>query len=197
MKEHINQFIAEVTKAARNPRFKHHSWYVDYHLKIVEKIAISLCRKYPAANRSVVLLLVWLHDYGKMVDYEHQHEATITFGREKLAKIGFKPAMIDQALEYVKIIDNHGRGDLAQAPIEVKIVSSADGAAHLIGPFYAVYWYENPQKSICEIMAGNRKKADMEWKEKIVLPEVKKEFKKRYEFILEQNGYGRIISFKN
>lgn len=186
MKKLIVTFKKEVQKASTDPRFVHHEWFVKYHLEIVEKIALELCKLHKSADKNLVLLLVWLHDYGKIVDFNNQYEATLAVGRQKLLAIGFPSNFIEKIISYTDIIDK--KTNLAHAPIEVQIVSSADGASHLIGPFYIIHWKEHSQDTCEELMKENKRKALDDWNKKIVLPEVKKAFLSRYKQLLEYCG---------
>lgn len=175
-----------VIRKATRPTFVHHEWFVPYHLKIVERLAVQICSIYPEADKNLVLLLVWFHDYGKITDFSHEHEATLREGNTVLARLGFPDALVQKIIRYVKILDE--KSSVQRAPLEVKIVSSADGASHLVGPFYPLYWKEHAERSIRSIMKENRRKAFVDWKQKIVLPEVKKAFAARHAFILEHSG---------
>ncbi len=177
LKKLIRLFKSEVKEACINSKFIHHEWFLKYHLEIVEKIALELCEYYPKADKNIVLLLVWLHDYRKI---------THTAGRKKLLEIGFNREFVEKAILYVTILDK--KSNLKNSPIEVQIVSSADGASHLIGPFYAIYWKEQSQRSCEVLMKENRRKALVDWNKKIVLPEVKKAFLSRHKSLLECCG---------
>jgi len=188
MKDKIKLFKAEVKKAASNPEFIHRQWFVKYHLEIVEKIANELLEFYPKADKELVEALVWLHDYGKILDFDNQDEVVLTAGRHKLAELGFDKEFIDRVIKYAELMDKSTEIDLGQAPIEAQIVSSADGCAHMVGPFMSIWWQENSNKSVESLMADTKKKANKDWSRKITLPEARKAFEQRHNFIMEQSG---------
>lgn len=186
MDEALARFREVAIAAARNPAFVHHRWYVEHHLLIVERIAGELCARYPEADTALVLALVWLHDFGKAIDRANERVATLTRGRAALLAAGLPADFVARAL---RAYERHETpATLADAPIEVRIVASADGASHLIGPFYALWWYENPNRPIPTLLEDNRRKATFDWERKIVLPEVRAAFAERHRRLLEQCG---------
>ena len=186
IKKLLQLFKSEVKKSSLNPKFIHHDWFVKYHLEIVEKIALELCEYYPKVDKNIVLVLVWLHDYEKIIDFKNQYNSTHAVGKKKLLELGFNKEFIKKAILYVTILDK--KSAITKAPIEVQIVSSSDGASHLIGPFYAIHWKEQSQQSCEALMKENKRKALVDWNKKIVLPEVKKAFLSRHKSLLERSG---------
>lgn len=193
MQNKIATFKQHVIEASGNPDFMHHNWFVTWHLEIVQKIAAELCDYHPEADRDLVELMVWLHDYGKILDFNDEYAKTLTAGREKLFELGFPDEMTERAISYVDTLDKKLEIDLHHAPIEVQIVSSADGCSHLAGPFLKIFWHEATDKTFTdktleELMAENLRKANVDWKYKIVLPEARQAFEARYKFVCEQSG---------
>lgn len=184
----IEAFKEHVKAASADPGFVHHEWFVVWHLELVERIALELLERYPDADRDIVIVLAWLHDYGKILDFEHQYEVTLTAGRNKLTELGFAADFVDRVIGYAAIIDQKLTRDLHESPIEVQIVSSADAASHHVGPFMPEYWRENPGMSVDELMASQRRKTLKDWERKMVLPEVRAAFEWRHRAALEQAG---------
>jgi hypothetical protein len=193
MKDKITAFKQHVTKTSSNPNFLHHKWFVKWHLEIVEKIALELCDYHPEADRDLVEVMTWLHDYGKTLDYDNQYTKTLSAGRQKLTELGVPPATVEKAVDYIEMLDKKLEIDLRHAPIEVQIVSSADGCSHMTGPFMTLFWHEATDqtfagKSLDELMVLNLAKLEKDWQYKIVLPEARRAFEPRYRFFKEQAG---------
>lgn len=187
MQEKIKSLKAYISEASKNPSFLHHDWFVEYHLNIFEKIALELCDIYKEADRDIVVTLAWIHDYGKILDMAKEHELNYK-AEELLAELGFPADFVKKVTEYLEIFESKMTEDLNKAPIEVRIASSSDAASHMIGPFMPIYWKEYNSKTITELMGEQTKKLTKDWERKIVLPEVKKAFEQRRNFISEQAG---------
>lgn len=186
---------AHIAKIAGDVGFIHHQWFVEHHLNIVEQISLELCDIYPQANRDIVMCLVWLHDLGKIITNKQvpRHEEPAITQAESykiLCDFGFDEKFSTTVKEYLADFESD---DLStqNIPIEVKIVSSADGCSHFVGPFYALYWYENPQLSVNDLIEANYKKLHKDWDKKIVLPEARQAFATYYQHMLAYKASGR------
>jgi hypothetical protein len=177
---------AQVIKDSNDPSFIHHVWFVKYHLEIVEKIAQELCEKYPQANKAKVSILAWLHDYEKIVEFNNEHNTDLTATKALMTKVGFPVEFIEDVVTQINRCN--AKDDLVNAPIETQILSSSDAASHLVGPFFTLYWYENPSKPIHDLQAENRRKLNLDWEKKVTLPEIKQDFYTRYQSVLEIAG---------
>lgn len=189
MKDLLSRLKERVIEASKNPSFVHHAWFADYHLIFVEKLSMELCDIYKEADRDIVFALVWIHDYAKILDKSREHETEMfEKGKELMVEIGFPIEFINKAVEYLEIFESKMTADLHTAPIEVRITSSSDAASHLIGPFYSIHYWENPNISIQELVQSDRKKLLKDWNRKVVIPEVRKAFESKHLFMIEQTG---------
>ena len=186
MDELITKLKLEIMRLAGDPNFIHHKWFIKYHIEIVEKIALELCDLYPEVDHSLILTIIWMHDYGRFFDRENRHQETLDKAPTLLASLGFTDKFSNQVIEYIKIMDN--KAVIASSPIEVQIVSSADAASHLMSPFYSIYFYENPNVELEDILESNVRKLHRDWEKKFILPELRKKLEPRHKFLLEQNG---------
>lgn len=185
--EEKNLLLREkVTERSQDTHFIHHAWFVKYHLEIVAGIAHELCERHPDANVTFVDALVWLHDYEKIVDFDNQYNTELEATKTLMQEVGYSLDVIEQICSAINRYN--AKDDLVSAPIETQIVSSADAAAHLVGPFITLYWYENPSKSIEELQNENKRKLAVDWEKKVTLPEVREAFSQRRQHALEIAG---------
>jgi hypothetical protein len=178
----IERVRIKIVEMAEEPLFIHHQWYVKHHLQIVEKISLELCQIYQDADKDLVLLLVWMHDYGKITNQSPTQSKIM--GEKFLIDEGVDLELAQQVMNSIEVIDRKDANELKAAIDEIKIVSSADGASHMVGSFFSIYWWENSTLSIEELQSRNLKKLKTDWENKIVLPEVKQAFATRYQCLL-------------
>lgn len=170
MDELFDKLRAFVTEKAANPDFRHHEWFVKWHLEIVETLSKDMMKYYPEADEDTLIALGWMHDYGKIIDYDTQYDhAHIEQGRKEMIRLGFDEVFATKIAESIKIFDK--KDHLENESIEIRIVSSADACSHLVGPWISLFWHENPQIPFEDIMKENLRKVGGEWALKVTIPE--------------------------
>lgn len=179
MQENLTKFKNMVIENFSRKDFTYHEWMVEYHLKIVEKIAMELCDIYTNADRHVVQALVWFHDFGKPLDEENERAITLSEGPKAMLECGFSQDFIDKVVECWELMEKKNEIDIRNTPIETQIVSSSDGASHFTGVFYPSYFNEDGD-DFATTQKHLKEKIEKDWSRKIVLPEVQKAFEGRY-----------------
>ncbi len=179
MQENLTKFKNIVIENFSRKDFTYHEWMVEYHLKIVEKIAMELCDIYTEADRDIVQALVWFHDFGKPINEENERVVTLSEGPKVMLECGFSQEFVDKVIEYWQLMEKKNEIDIRTTPIETQIVSSADGASHFTGVFYPSYFNENGD-DFTTTQEYLKKKIEKDWNRKIVLPEVQKAFQCHY-----------------
>lgn len=170
MDDLLNNLRAFITEKAANPEFVHHKWFVKWHLEIVEQLSMDMLKYYPEADKTTLIVLGWMHDYGKIVDFPNQYDLKYADeGKQVLVDLGFDEQFAEIIGESVKLFDK--KDHLETESIEIRIVSSADACSHLVGPWVSLYWYENPDKDFEDIMKENVRKMGGEWELKVTIPE--------------------------
>lgn len=182
----LEKLREEVICQSSNKNFIHHKWFAKYHLEIVEAISLELCSIYSRAEKFRVLTLVWLHDYEKIIGSNQEHNTELLATCDFMKKLGFDKNLINKVRTDINTINS--KQNLKTATTEVQIVSSSDAASHFVGPFGALYWYENSTMSIKDIQAERYRKISTDWEKKVTIPEIKKAFKSRYIFTKEASG---------
>lgn len=185
MQEKIQALINKVTENCSRSDFEYREWFVNYHLRIVEEIALKLCESYPEADKNVVHVMAWTHDFSKPLTTSKEDEKVqlIPMVRENLAQLGFESEFVNRVCAALEEVESKDAKPIAEASIEARIISSADGAAHFLSPFF--YTYFGNRGSVVEIMQKVLTKAQRDWDKKITLPEARNLVRARYEALQE------------
>ena len=183
MNELLDNLRAFITEKASNPEFVHHKWFIKWHLELVETLSKDMMKYYPEADETTLIVLSWMHDYGKIIDFANQYDVTYADkGKQVLKNLGFDEIFAEMIGESVKRFDK--KEHLENEAIEIRIVSSADACSHLVGPWVSLYWYENPDKPFEAIMKENVRKMGGEWKLKVTIPEAIKAYQQLHDDVM-------------
>ena len=183
----IDDLINKVTENCTREDFEYREWFVSYHLRIVEEVALKLAAAYPEADKDLVRVLAWTHDYSKPLtrDKESEKSSLLPMVRTALSELSFDETYIANVCSRLEEIESKDTRPIEKASIEAQIISSADGAAHLIGPFFYSYFRNDPSESIIVTMQRVMQKANRDWEKKILLPEARELVRVRYEKLKE------------
>ena len=147
---------AEARRAATDPSFKHHEWYIEHHLDYVMAIAKAIVKSDEEEDQQLIHDMVWMHDYPKMMgdkdNYELVRELVSKYRSER-----YTDRLMNQLrwMEAIKSPDWNGRTTTIAA-----VMSTADALAHYYGPFFQIFHDENPDTPIAELKKKNRAKLE-------------------------------------
>jgi len=128
----LQKLREEITRLSSNQNFIHHKWFVEHHLNIVEKIALELCDFHPIADRDIVQAMVWMHDYGKIINFDNQYSTTLELWENFMKRLWFPEDFSKKVIWFIEIMDQHMQLNISKTAIEIQIVSSADWCSHFI-----------------------------------------------------------------
>jgi len=126
---------AESLFKGRINKFGYDPYGLIKHVGEMERWAAFLCRRYPKADREIVMLGVWLHDLGH---YPLPSKIDHAIRSEKMAKKFLKDnnypvKKIKMALHCVRA---HRCNDVCPETLEARIVACADSASHMTDDMY-------------------------------------------------------------
>jgi guanylate kinase len=146
---------AEARRAANDPSFKHHKWYVKHHLDYVMAITKRMPKVMGNWDKQMGDM-VWMHDYPKMMgkgqDLSVVNDLLTTHRGEDYAY---------QVVHQLHLMERLKKSDwdsLTEYSMVAANLSTADALAHYYGPFFQIYIDENPDMSMEEIKKSNRQK---------------------------------------
>jgi hypothetical protein len=146
--------------------FKKDPYNLKVHLPEVEKWANKLLKKFPKADKEVVLLSVWLHDAGHYVGNLKIDHAIKS---EKIAKKFLKNKVSDDLLEkVVRVVRAHRGRDVMPKTLEEKLFACCDSSSHMTSYDYITIFQDGRFKY-------GEAKMNRDFRDVSVFPEVKKE----------------------
>ncbi len=110
-------------------------WHLVGHVPEAVKWTEKIISKYPAADREVALISVWLHDSAHYEgDWEVDHAVkSENKARKFLQELGPTKDKIDKICHCIRA---HRCRDVLPQTIEAKIVACADSASHMTDILY-------------------------------------------------------------
>ncbi|MBW3018236.1 HD domain-containing protein [Candidatus Woesearchaeota archaeon] len=144
------------------------------HMPEMERWAHYMLKRFPEADREVVLLSVWLHDVGHYpVPTEIDHAVRgVDRSREFLENEGLVDGKLEKVLHCVRA---HRCRDVKPTTIEAKIIAFIDSASHMTDKniyLDMVRVYNSYEKILGKLERDYR---DLE-----LFPEIKKELEELY-----------------
>lgn len=147
------------------------------HVPEAKKWAEFMLKKYPKANKEIVLLAVWLHDLGHYpinVEIDHAIRGEERAGKF-LEKENYSKEETDKVLHCVRA---HRCKDVMPQSLEAKIMAFSDSASHMTSAMYLDMAKDDKDKKIPFRVYA---KMERDFRDLAIFPEVQKELVELYE----------------
>lgn len=158
-------------------------WFFSAHLEGVEKFAKILLKRFPAANKEVVMLAVWLHDLQRIRGLKGDHAKVGAGEAEKVLKSFKYPSHTVLAVKEVILTHCCDKNNLPRT-VEGKILACADAMAHYINDFYLLVALTG-KRNLSEYKDWALKKIKHDYTQKICFPFARKLIAEQHKIILK------------
>jgi predicted metal-dependent HD superfamily phosphohydrolase len=190
MEDCMPRSLLNSTKSYFNKTLKNKKdlYKLDEHVIEVERWVNRIMKKYPSADKEVILLSVWLHDVSY---YSGDKSADHAIKSEKMAKrFLFKEKCPPEKIEKVcHCVRAHRNKDVTPNTIEAKILACADSASHMTWITYMDMLCRNDVDKIYG-------KIERDWRDIGLLPEIQKELLELYKSWLKLIKVYEKLNFK-
>lgn len=147
-------------------------WDLKNHIPEAEKWADWICKRYPEADREVLMLAVWLHDIGHYPVIEGNDHATTSevIARQFLNEEKYDESRMEKVLHCVR---SHRNRDVKPSTLEAKLFAVVDSASHFTwGPYVEMCYQGRSDWAF--------PKLERDYKDFDAFPELKKELTPLY-----------------
>lgn len=179
---YVRQLVIE--EAKNSPHVD--PWFLTDHLFEVERLALSLCSRYPEADLQLVDLAVWFHDIERLRGNDNDHDILGADEAQRvLQELGFTDEEVSIVVEACKC--NSCKKYLPQS-LEAQILATADALSHFFHDFYKKALPYHIRHSSSKEMALEiiLQKIDRDFNEKIFFDEAKELARPIYESLIEE-----------
>jgi len=146
--------------------------YLLRHVSEAEKWAKKILSLYPQADKTIVLVSVWLHDIDQEVEKNGGDHAVASEkeARSFLSSLGVDSSIIERVAHCVR---SHRNRDVKPKTLEAKILAAADSASHFTDIVYVVHLADG----IKTYVEG---KIERDFRDVSIFPELSKEIEPLY-----------------
>ena len=159
-------------------------WFYKTHLLAVEKFSKKLLRKFPKADKEIVMLGVWLHDLQRIRGIRGIRGNHTKIGAREAEKVMKGFDYDKKTIKHVKeiILTHSCDTNLKPKTIEGRILASADAMSHYVNDFYLIIAVTG-ERNLEEYKKWALEKLERDYNKKIFFEFAKKMIKKEHDII--------------